>query len=55
MSNTSHEQGADRATRLARGAKVSGNSGKLCSPDTHSGQFPSSEGHKHPDTWSVII
>src|ERR1700727_3102040 len=32
MSNTSH-QGTDRATRLARGAKVSGNSGKLVSPD----------------------
>ena len=45
MSNTSR-QGSDRATRLARAAKVSGNSGKLCSPDTHSGQFPSSEGHK---------
>jgi hypothetical protein len=45
MSNTS-QQGSDRATRLACAAKVSGNSGKLCSPDTHSGQFPSSEGHK---------
>jgi hypothetical protein len=45
MSNTSH-QGSDRATRLARAAKVSGNSGKLCSPDTHSGQFPSSDGRK---------
>jgi hypothetical protein len=45
MSNTSH-QGSDRATRLARAAKVSGNSGKLCSPDTHSGQLPSNEGHK---------
>src|ERR1700729_4232147 len=32
MSNTSH-QGTDRATRLARAAKVSGNSGKLCPPD----------------------
>jgi len=45
MSNTSH-QGADRAIRLARAAKVSGNSGKLCPPDTHSGQFPSSKGHQ---------
>src|SRR6201996_6940942 len=33
MSNTSHQQGADRTTRLARGAKVSGNSGKLVSPE----------------------
>src|SRR6202046_4736420 len=32
MSNTAH-QGTDRATRLARAAKVSGNSGKLCPPD----------------------
>jgi malonate decarboxylase alpha subunit len=32
MSNTS-QQGSDRATRLARAAKVSGNSGKLCPPD----------------------
>src|ERR1700721_1987758 len=32
MSNTSRP-GTDRATRLARAAKVSGNSGKLCPPD----------------------
>jgi hypothetical protein len=44
MSNTSQQQGADRTTRLPRGAKVSG--GKLCPPGTHSGQFPSNEGHK---------
>ena len=43
MSSTSHQQGADRTTRLAA-AKISG--GKLCPPGTHSGQFPSSEGHK---------
>src|ERR1700728_2092617 len=32
MPNTS-QQGTDRATRLARTAKVSGNSGKLCRPE----------------------
>ena len=32
MANTS-QQGTDRAARLARAAKVSGNSGKLCPPD----------------------
>src|SRR5580704_16229648 len=32
MANTSH-QGTDRTARLARAAKISGNSGKLCPPD----------------------
>src|SRR5580700_9665893 len=32
MPNTSR-QGTDRATRLARAAKLTGNSGKLCPPD----------------------
>src|ERR1700761_1906303 len=33
MSNTSHQQGADRTTRLARAAKVGGSSGKVVSPE----------------------